>query len=366
MVGHRSNEQLAELRALLIPPQEAMLRSRFELVHVPLRLITSGWHRLVVAAPDRVFVFPRHGGEVPGIEREAHVLTETRLKVAPRLVGLHREAGISPYPFLELSRVPGNSYDAMIDQLDAGDAATALADLGRRIAEWHCIPTPTALAAAPTHREPPRVAGLWIDPASVEETVAWASDLLSPYLGKVPRNAWLDVLSAVGAMGQVTVHGELSEGQFLLDHRYRVTGVVDWDALHFGHPLLDFNFGVGGVGVHRDKRELRSSMWKAYVTARGNDLPDLAVVEMFWGLLDATTLVETDGTDPRLPKALANANPARPWLATPGSNRPAYPTGTNKSVRRSSGAVVSCGLTNSAISGPCARRRQAAGQDDPP
>jgi hypothetical protein len=67
------------LRALLIPPQEARLRSRFGLDGVPLQLITSGWHRLIVAAPDRVFVFPRHQGEVLMLEREADVLYQTSI-----------------------------------------------------------------------------------------------------------------------------------------------------------------------------------------------------------------------------------------------------------------------------------------------
>lgn len=85
------------LRSLLIPPQEARLRSRFGLDGVPLQLITSGWHRLVVAAPDRVFVFPRHQGEVPMLEREADVLSVLDLDFAPRLLGLHQDDRISPY-----------------------------------------------------------------------------------------------------------------------------------------------------------------------------------------------------------------------------------------------------------------------------
>jgi hypothetical protein len=87
-----------DLRALLIPPQEAKLRSRFGLVGVTLRLITSVWHRLVVAGPDRVFAFPRHQGEAPMLEREADVLSALDLAFDPRLLGLHRDDGVAPYP----------------------------------------------------------------------------------------------------------------------------------------------------------------------------------------------------------------------------------------------------------------------------
>lgn len=303
---HPSTEP-SQLRAFLTASQEERLRSRFDLTHAPLQLITSGWHRLVVAAPDRVFVFPRHSGEVPGVEREAQVLAQTQLGIAPRLLGVHRGQGISPYPFLELSRIHGQPYDAIVQQMTTEDAATALEDLGRRVAQWHCTPVPESLATAPSHRETPRVSGRWIEPTSVEDTVAWAADLVAAhvYPEKVPHNAWLDVLHEIAAMVPVTVHGELSEGQFLLDHQHRVTGVVDWDALHIGHPLLDFNFGVGGVGVHLDNRHLRSRMWNGYVAARGREVPALPVVETLWALLDATTLITADVNDPRLSKALA-------------------------------------------------------------
>jgi hypothetical protein len=75
-----------DLRALLIPPQEARLRSRFGLDGVPLKIITSGWHRLVVVAPDRVFAFPRHQGKVPMLEREADVLSSLDVDFASRLL----------------------------------------------------------------------------------------------------------------------------------------------------------------------------------------------------------------------------------------------------------------------------------------
>src|SRR5947209_17485506 len=117
------------LRALLIPPQEARLRSRFGVDGVPLQLITSGWHRLVVAAPDRVFVFPRHQGEVPMLEREAVVLSVLDLDFDPRLRVLHRDDRISQHMFLELTRLPARSYDAVEASLSIEDTVTCLAGI---------------------------------------------------------------------------------------------------------------------------------------------------------------------------------------------------------------------------------------------
>lgn len=296
---------MADLGALFIPPQEVRLRRRFGLAQEPLRLITSGWHRLVVATADRVFVFPRHGDEVPGVEREARVLAEVQLEVAPRLLGLHRDTEISPYPFLELTLIPGRPYGAISDELTETDAATALESLARRVAEVHCTSVPDPLASSPPHREQPRISGRWTDPTKVDETVQWAADLLSPFLPSIAADSWKETLDQVAAVRPVTVHGELSEGQVLLDDLHQVTGIVDWDALHRGHPMLDFNFGVGGVGVHRGSPELRRRAWQAYVSVRAEPLPNVATVEMLWALHDATTLVTTNVHDPRLARALA-------------------------------------------------------------
>jgi hypothetical protein len=128
-----------DLRALLIPPQEARLRSRFGLNGVPLKLITSGWHRLVVVAPDRVFVFPRHKGEVPMLEREADVLSSLDVDFAPRLLGLHRDDGVSPYPFLELTRILGKPYDVVEASLPDEERAEYLEERGATLPEWRCV-----------------------------------------------------------------------------------------------------------------------------------------------------------------------------------------------------------------------------------
>src|SRR5215217_3129693 len=140
-----------DLRALLIPPQEERLRSRFDLDGVPLKLIASGWHRLVVVAPDRVFVFPRHQGEVPILEREADVLSSLDVDFAPRLLGLHHDDGVSPHPFLELTRILGKPYDVVEASLSIEELAVCLEGLGRRIAQWHQVAVPSRFNPRPEH-----------------------------------------------------------------------------------------------------------------------------------------------------------------------------------------------------------------------
>ena len=183
-----------DLRALLIPPQEVRLRSRFGLNDIPLHLITSGWHRLVVAAPDRVFVFPRHQGDLPMLEREGDILSSLDLDFAPRLLGLHRDNGISPYPFLELTRIAGRSYDAVMGSLSFDDTVKSLEGLGRRVAQWQHATIPSRFASRPAHLDAPRVSDAWTQPDVVLRTAHLAAESLAPYLGVVPAGVWGEAL----------------------------------------------------------------------------------------------------------------------------------------------------------------------------
>lgn len=302
-----------ELRALLISPQEARLRSGFGLEGIPLHLVTSGWHRLVVTAPDRVFVFPRNHVEMPALEREADVLSALDLDVAPRLLGLHRDGGISPYPFLELTRIPGDSYDAVEASLSFGEVAKCLESLAHRIAQCHQVTVPSRFGSRPEYLEAPRVSEAWTRPDAITGTVRLAAGSLAPHIGDVPVDRWTEALIPVATMEHTTVHGEVSDGQFLIDEKMRVTGVVDWDGLHIGHPFVDLDFGVGGHRICRWEQrwtELRRRIWEAYAAERGIPLPEWRHVNLFWCLLDAMTLLHAERDDARWRRAFAEVSEA--------------------------------------------------------
>ena len=50
-------------------------------------------------------------------------------------------------------------------------------------------------------------------------------------------------------MAPVLVHGDVNAGQVLVDEGSRVTGVLDWETAHLGHPLKDFDLGEWGYGI---------------------------------------------------------------------------------------------------------------------
>jgi aminoglycoside phosphotransferase (APT) family kinase protein len=233
------------------------------------------------------------------VEREAEVLPAVGLGIAPRLLGLHRDEAIWPYPFLELTRIPGKSWDTVAGSVAFEDAAQCLERLGRQIARWHQVATPLRLRQRPSYLDMPRLTSAWTNADAIPATVDRAAQLLSPHLLEARPDVWEKALRPVAALDQATVHGELSDGQFLVDNELRITGVVDWDGLHAGHPLLDLDFGVGTYRIFPAGQrctELRRRVWEAYAAERAVPLPSWPCINLLWCLLDATTLVRDRGS----------------------------------------------------------------------
>lgn len=132
-------------------------------------------------------------------------------------------------------------------------------------------------------------------------------------MGHMPADSWADALMPIVSLDHSTVHGEVSDGQFLLDDGLRVTGVVDWDGLHINHPFVDLDFGVGGYRICRWEQrwvELRRRIWEAYAAERGIPLPEWRSVNLFWCLLDAMALLRSERFDARWRKTLTDLSEA--------------------------------------------------------
>ncbi len=302
----------SELAALLIPPQEERLRYSFRLDDAQLHLITSGWQKLIIQAPDRVFAFPRTAHQVAMVEREADVLSTVTPGSGPQLLGLHRDPAISPFPFLELTLIAGTCWRDVELRLDTEDAARCLEELAKRIAGIHRLPVPPRLASRPEYLDHARITGAWTRPSEISATTSRVAGRLSEYGTKPQPERWAAALAPIAAMRRTAVHGEISRGQFLVDDRQHITGIIDWDGLHTGHPLLDLDFGVDLYRIYQpeaDRNQLRQRIWTAYSTEYGDQLPEWPSVRLFWCLLDVTTVLR-EGNDARLPQAIADLDAA--------------------------------------------------------
>lgn len=247
------------------------------------------------------------------LEREADVLSALDLAFAPRLLGLDRDDRVSPYPFLELTRIPGRSYDAVEASLPFDDTVRCLEGLGHRVAQVHQVGVPSKFNARPEHLDAPRVSDAWTQPDMIRRTTHLAARLLKPHMREVPVDLWAEALMPIAALERTTIHGEISDGQFMIDERLRVISVVDWDGLHLGHPFRDLDFGVGGYRICRWEQrwiEMRRRIWEAYASERGVPLAEWRCVNLFWCLLDAMTLLSAGCLDARLGTTLTELSEA--------------------------------------------------------
>lgn len=125
-----------------------------------------------------------------------------------------------------------------------------------------------------------------------------AAELLSAELNSPEPDLWMRALAPVISMDFATLHGELSDGQFLVDEAFHITGVVDWDGMHRGHPLIDLDLGVGAGRVYYDRyryNELRRRSRRAYARERGLLQPTWPQINLLWCLLDALALLHDGG-----------------------------------------------------------------------
>lgn len=253
----------------------------------PLQANFSGWHRHAIIAPGRVFLFPRHRQWVRGLLIEKAVLQaiDSHSTPAPRILGSWHDDAISPYPFLCTTRLYGNSWGTLGQASKAtaprADWLALMDNLGRAIASWQRIadlPKSVRRGSAPLKEFTARLSARAIDEST--QRAAIAAELPA----SIARH-WAKQLRPLAKMPRVLVHGDIHEGQLLVDETLDITGVFDWEAACIGHPLKDFDFGEWGFEIFELEEhfaELRRILWQSYADARAEDLPDWRTVHLFF------------------------------------------------------------------------------------
>jgi aminoglycoside phosphotransferase (APT) family kinase protein len=219
---------------------------------------------------------------VAGLRHEATVLQalDGRGVPAPRLLGRWDDREVSPYPFLAVSRLPGQPWSRLEAAATLGQLETVLGHLGRAIASWHQLDRRTLPRGLRRRRaaQDDVTRFLATGLAAAVEHVAHLLDLPPPRAA-----VWRGALAKVAALEPVLLHGDVNEGQILVDDDLNVTGILDWETAHIGHPLKDFDFGEWGYGVfawdrHFDR--LHRALWEGYAAARGGRLPQWWAVHL--------------------------------------------------------------------------------------
>jgi aminoglycoside phosphotransferase (APT) family kinase protein len=200
--------------------------------------------------------------------------------------------------------VPGRPWTERQEQATLGDVTTMLTGLGRAIASWHRLDR----RALPVHLRRVRSD---VEEALQPDRLTAAAEAAVRALGAPHKRVsdWLRELEPVTALAPVLVHGDVNEGQVMLDDDLALTGILDWETAHVGHPLKDFDFGEWGFGIFAwEPRfgELRSSLWESYRVARGAELPSWRAVHLACTLMDAHTFIDRPNREAWARRRLAN------------------------------------------------------------
>jgi len=300
------------LHAVLIEPQVEHFRQLCGVGEAPLTVSFEGYHRHAILSEDRVFLFARDQSRVAGLHREAAVLAALagRGVPAPLLCGQWQDTFVSPYPFLAVSRLPGRTWSSLEARATLPMLTTVLARLGQTIASWHQLDLPTLPRAIRRPLGHITDFGRLLDGPFLHA----AARVAAQQLGLSPGQAttWLRALDPVLTLAPVFVHGDINEGQILVDDALAVQGILDWEAAGVGHPLKDFDFGEWGYGIFAWEPHfavLRQALWETYAKTRGGGLPAWRAIHLFFCLVTVGTCgddaTHTDWKQARLHNTLA-------------------------------------------------------------
>ncbi len=282
------------LWAVLIPPRLERFREITGLGGARLVADFTGYNKYVLLSANRVFLFPREPSNVEWFEYEMRVyraLAAAEVAVVPRICGEWRDEAVYPFPFAEVTRLPGERLPW--ERLP--DPAHLAAQLGRALARCHMV-TPPDLPRRrlPVHLRGPHMDWLRraLDPATTGEAVAGAAHRLD----RPDRLAgWRQRLAEAAALDHVLVHGDIHQHQ-LLAVDGRLSGILDWETARVDHPFWDFDLGKWSTGLWRHRRaefsRLWAAGWQAYAAVRGLD-PDPRPLETAFRLRQALYLLDT-------------------------------------------------------------------------
>jgi aminoglycoside phosphotransferase (APT) family kinase protein len=207
------------------------------------------------------------------------------------VVDVWDDAGLFPHPVVALRRLPGSMLDHVVEDIDSVALAGVLDQVMALAARWHRA-DPGVLAGRPLRTQPKqaRVDALLdvdgIDPDDAAADVAARLRLLQQQQGRLAS-----VIERARSLEPVLVHGDLHEGQLLVDSDLRVTGILDWQTARVAHPFTELDLGEWGTAAWRGHRrrfpQLRRRAWATYAASRGLDTDLEDDFEAFWSVVHA-------------------------------------------------------------------------------
>jgi aminoglycoside phosphotransferase (APT) family kinase protein len=259
--------------AVVAPPRLARFRERLGLrADDPIDADFTGWSKLVLLTPAHAVLFPRDHTQVEALWRDVAALRAVQplgLPCVPVVRDVFEDPAISAYPVVVLDRLPGRPLDQLVESMPLEELGDLFAELGRLAAGWHDVD----VALVPT-----------LPRRSTLDSTSLLVDELELNGDETTRAA--RALERARSLDAVLVHGDLHEGQLLVDADppHGLTGILDWQTARVDHPFVEFDLGEWGTALWRGHRvhlrELRRRAWDAYSAERG--LPDDLAAVFEW------------------------------------------------------------------------------------
>lgn len=265
----------------------------------------------------RIYAAPSHRGAAAA-EVDAALLRLVRgLLPVPEVLEVRRPDDDAGAPaLLVTSFLPGERADLVLPRLDDDERAT----LGRRL----------GVLLADLGGMPMRAAGPFVDAeltlgsfgaddglpgavAAAERLLGWWTPEELDGLRElaVDAEALLDTVTR-----RCLVHSDLNPKNLLLDPAtLEVTGLVDWEYAHAGHPFTD----LGNLLRFERERVLTDAVLTAYVARRGGDAAGTLALARAADLRALLDLATRRGQNPvadradRLLRAIARTGDVQAW-----------------------------------------------------
>jgi len=278
--------------AVLPPPALARFRQLCA-VEGPIEPSFDGYTKHVLLTADRAFLFPRNHTIVGQLERECKIYATIDHPLVPRLLGRWHEESISPYPFFAVTRLAGS----LPTQLGPANLPSIAAQLGAALAACHNIAVdsvPPRLWSNPW-TEPPPVPPTALDCYSPLRYLGGARQLAeaaTSFIGVASSEKLQDALATAETMAPVLAHGDLHEGQLLVNSSGTLTGILDWGFGGVLSPLVDFacNWNHDSFAAEAAYGDIRRHMWAAYAAGRDAKLPSWEEVHLALTAFDIMAL----------------------------------------------------------------------------
>lgn len=282
---------------------------RFNIDPSELHANFDGWRKLVLYTEDKVFLFPRDPSGVFWLDMEttAYKLFNNYPNLpVPRFLEKVKDGKISYYDFTVASRLKGIPYSKFEDTVTLEEVSRMLDNLSSVFALWHEIPiqklpekikqrtklydedqykweiqllTPKTMQEAVNH----------VHQRVIEHAEKSRKESLKILGTDLTKSIWNQCLAELVSLSHVLVHADIHEDQILVDSKenMKITGILDWETVMYGHPIWEFNFFEWGIKIWNWWKyfsDFRRTMWKTYLDKRRIKLNTLEGLDLFYTL----------------------------------------------------------------------------------